>query len=88
MAYERDNVKTVLQNHIGLVRFMKVEGTERLMKCTLKPDLLPPKETDRLQQAGFDPQKPVNEKILSVWDLEKEGWRSFRIDSIMSIQVV
>ena len=30
--------------------------------------------------------KKVNEEVLAVWDLEKEAWRSFRLDSISNVQ--
>jgi len=49
------------------------------MLCTLNPDLLP---------AQIDIEESVQKKtqnpdILAVYDLEKEGWRSFRYDSVI-----
>ena len=51
-------------------------GTERRMTCTLKPDLLPHQENTI---------KPVhwNPDVKAVWDLENQGWRSFRYDSVI-----
>ena len=88
MSYTRDHIFNVLTGHTASVTFTKVDGSKRVMKCTLQTDLLPAKETDRLQHAGFDPQKPVNEKILPVWDLESKGWRSFRVDSVESVELL
>jgi len=56
--------------------FTKKDGTERTMKCTLMEEYLP-------ETVGSD--KPKNDEVLAVYDLEKEGWRSFRWDSIKEV---
>jgi len=81
----RDNIFILLKDNTAVVTFTKVTGEERIMRCTLREDIIPSVEEDGLQQAGFTPNKPVNEKALPVWDIENNGWRSFRIDSIKSI---
>ena len=58
------------------VVFTKKDGTERTMKCTLMEKFLP--ET-------VDPDRPRNDETLAVYDLEKEGWRSFRWDSVKQV---
>ena len=59
--------------------FTKSDGTEREMKCTLKEEFIQQyeKKTDRVRKE--------NEDVLSVWDLDNNGWRSFRVDSIKHI---
>lgn len=66
----------------GQVRlsFKKKDGETREMLCTLKDELLPKKEAN-----GKEYKK--NPDVLAVWDCEKEGWRSFRYDSIISWDV-
>ena len=61
------------------ITFEKKDGSERKMLATLKSGVIPAyeKKTDR--------EKKVNESVLSVFDLEKEEWRSFRLDSIREI---
>lgn len=81
----RDEIFTLLKNCTAVITFTKVTGEERVMRCTLKEDLIPEEKDDPIQQAGFTPRRPVNEHVLPVWDLEANGWRSFRIDSIKSI---
>lgn len=81
----RDDIFILLKNNTAVVTFTKVTGEERIMRCTLKEDIIPSVEEDGLQQAGFTPHKPVNEKVLPVWDIDNNGWRSFRIDSIKSV---
>jgi len=58
------------------VIFTKKDGTERTMKCTLMEKFLP-------ETVGSD--RPKNDETLAVYDLEKEGWRSFRWDSIKEV---
>jgi hypothetical protein len=62
------------------VTFTKKDGTERVMKCTLREDIITPheKKTDRV--------KAHNDETLAVWDLDKKEWRSFRYDSIKEVQ--
>ena len=73
----------LLTNFVSVV-FTKKDGTERTMICTLKPDALPP-QIDI--EESIQKRKP-NENIISVYDMEKADWRSFRIDSIISWRVV
>ena len=56
--------------------FTKKDGTERTMKCTLQEDYLP-------ETVGSE--KAKNDEVLAVYDLEKEGWRSFRWDSVKEV---
>jgi len=63
------------------VTFTKASGEERVMKCTLRESALPPKLED---EKPSNPRK-LNEKVLSVWDLEAGGWRSFRIENIKKV---
>jgi len=75
----KSNIMNMLNTGIVNVKFTKTDGTERDMKCTLMSEIVKPheKKTDR--------EKKVNEDVISVWDIDKEGWRSFRYDSIISI---
>ena len=80
----QDNYPTLyMALHEGKVRlsFKKKDGEVREMLCTLREDILPKKESE------FKERKK-NPDIFSVWDCEKEGWRSFRTDSIISWEVV
>lgn len=62
------------------VTFTKKDGTLRTMKCTLKEELMLPyeKKTDKI--------KEVSTEVLPVYDLDKESWRSFRLDSITQVE--
>ena len=59
--------------------FTKKDGTERTMKCTLQEDYLP-------EYGVIEIDKDRCKKdSLAVFDIEKEGWRSFRWDSIKQV---
>ena len=73
-------VKNVLQKGVAQITFTKVDGTERLMKCTLKEDIIPTPPADVASKSTVKRHEAQN--VISVWDVEKEGWRSFRWDSI------
>ena len=70
-----------LNNNIVTVKFLKKDGSEREMKCTLQESYITPyeKKTDR--------ERVISDTNISVWDVENQGWRSFRYDSIISINV-
>lgn len=82
MDNDTKQIKDLLHTGPCMVQFTKVDGTKRTMKCTLAESLIPPptgaKKTERT--------KPVNEDVLAVWDLEKFGWRSFRLDTLLEIE--
>lgn len=69
--------------HIGpaKVTFIKNDGTEREMHCTLEEKVVVPhvKTTDRV--------KENNEEVCPVWDIDKRAWRSFRYDSVIKVLI-
>lgn len=82
-----DELKSVLQEKVCIVDFTKMNGENRLMKCTLMEDQLPPAPVSD-GDGTFTPAAtttPVNEQVLAVWDLQNNGWRSFRVDRVNSI---
>lgn len=84
--YDKYELKEVIQNNVVTVTFEKVDGTERTMKCTLIPEYLPNKVDDNKQLLTESVRKE-NPSNLSVWDVESNSWRSFRYDSVKSVQL-
>lgn len=78
-SWRNDYLKNALHNGVVEVLFLKKDNTERRLVCTLKADLLPA-QTD-LEEAVQ--KKTPNPDVLAVWDIENNGWRSFRWDSII-----
>lgn len=62
------------------VIFKKTNGEERDMRCTLKEEIVP---VSKVEATATKPH-PVNDNVIPVWDLKAEGWRSFRVDSVIS----
>jgi len=81
MILTRNEIIEALQNANCTVKFTKVNGEVREMPCTLREDIVPKYEhkTER-------PKQP-NESVLSVWCLDKQAWRSFRVDSVQEVRI-
>ena len=61
---------------IVTVVFTKIgTGETRVMPCTLKEDLIPAKAIIK----DMDP----NSDNLVVWSLDKDAWRSFRVNTVI-----
>jgi len=73
-----NHIKHMLQEgQVINVEFTKKNGETRKMKCTTNPKLIP----ESLQPTG-DNSNYQSEAIFRVYDVEAEGWRSFRTDSV------
>jgi hypothetical protein len=83
-SWQNEYLKGVLQTGIANVTFVKKDGTQRNLLCTLLPSELPA-QTD-LEEAVQ--KKTPNPEVLAVWDLENKGWRSFRYDSVLGFSVL
>jgi hypothetical protein len=62
------------------VNFVKKDGSARTMICTLSESKIP---TDFAPKGST---KVQSDEALAVFDVEANGWRSFRYDSITQIQ--
>ena len=71
----------MLQTSQCRVIFTKLNGEERDMLCSLKDDVIPKATKDPITQKKV---RDLNEEVLAVWDVNKEGWRSFRISNVVS----
>ena len=81
---QKEWLRKVLIDSIATITFTKVNGDQRVMKCTLQEQFLP-SQVD-LEEA-IQKKKP-NEETMSVWDLEARAWRSFRIENLISVEVI
>lgn len=77
------NREAILKSlNLGVVQvtFTKKDGTQRVMECTLQEGVVPPaQKDDPLTQKKV---RAINEDVQVVYDVEKQGWRSFRWDSV------
>ena len=78
MSYTKKDIADKLHASNVNVTFTKVNGEMRVMKCTLQENVVPAFESKGV--------KKENDNVLSVWDLDKSAWRSFRVDSVKSVE--
>lgn len=80
--FVRSELQTQLQTEVLEITFTKVNGDKRVMNCTLMEGILPSNTTEN------ETDKKVNETILSVWDIDAKGWRSFRMDAVTQVRQI
>lgn len=77
--FDREWLVNLLNTGTWTVKFTKKDGTERKMLCTLQENAIP--EEKKSKNTG----KAKNDEVIPVFDIEKQEWRSFRVDSIVSV---
>lgn len=78
--YKWEEYKRLLEGRCASVTFTKLNGEERVMRCTLQEWALPrATKTDPMSQKKV---RELNHEVLSVWDLDAKGWRAFRIRNV------
>ena len=82
----KPDLKNLLEQNVLTVDFTKLDGDKRVMTCTLREDIKPPAtKTDAMSQKKV---REVSDAVVSVWDVNAKGWRSFRYDRINSVEIV
>lgn len=83
----KDWLKGLLHERVVKVTFTKKDGSDRVLTCTLNSGLIPQKVTESEAVEG-KPERVKSVESLAVYDVENQGWRSFRWDSIKSVDFV
>ena len=73
-------IQGLLRSEVVTITFDKRDGTSRELHCTLIETKIP--EDKRPKGAG----KAQSDEALAVFDVENQGWRSFRYDSVRRIE--
>tara|TARA_B110000977_G_scaffold120204_1_gene154777 strand:+ start:1993 stop:2340 length:348 start_codon:yes stop_codon:yes gene_type:complete len=82
----RDELMETLRKEVLEVTFLKLNGDERKMPCTLITSFLPPaKKDDAITQKKV---REVSDKVCAVWAVEAKGFRSFRYDRVTKVEVI
>ena len=86
-AIIRDWVRSLLQKQPVTVTFVKADGTDREMLCTLNPEHLPPMPMpiDGIVKESKKSRKEPDPHSIRVFDLDKKEWRSFRFDRLKKV---
>jgi hypothetical protein len=79
----RNEMLDMLRTSICTVSFTKVNGETRDMKCTLIENFIPEKQrpSGNLQNIQY------SEEVIRVFDVDKQEWRSFKVNLVNSIQI-
>jgi hypothetical protein len=77
----KDWIKGLLKDGVVEITFTKTDGTERVMKCTLKDEII----SEHWIPKNTESQRKFSDDALPVFDVEAKGWRSFRFDSIKGV---
>jgi|TARA_B110000261_G_scaffold149143_1_gene175556 hypothetical protein len=78
-----EDMLTPLQEGLCEVVFNKVDGSERIMTCTLVGDYIP----DDQKPKGAS-TKPKSTETLAVFDINAVGWRSFRLENVTNFKTI
>ena len=76
---EKAKLLEALQKGQVTVTFKKIDtGELRIMPCTLNEDIL--KENGVTSTINYSPN---NVEAFPVWSMDKNAWRSFRLDTVV-----
>ena len=78
----KTEITEMLRKQDAKVTFTKKDGTQRVMRCTLRPDALPEMITESTRTST---ERRESDSTIAVWDLDLGAWRSFRLDSLVEI---
>lgn len=82
----REDLKNLLKQNVVKVDFLKLNGDRRVMTCTLREDMKPrATKDDTMSQTAV---REISDLVISVWDVNAKGWRSFRYDRVSNVDIV
>ena len=84
MIVEYHELRGLLQNNLLKILFVKKDGTEREMYCTLMPETIKHTLSSDKEKTNTQTQN----RVLAVYDTKVQGWRSMIVENIISYSVV
>lgn len=83
MEIKKEELLELLTNGEVSVTFTKADGTDRVMRCTKWMELIPTENHPKTESTGVNTSDNI-----TVFDLEKGGWRSFNITKVKEYSVI
>ena len=83
---DREDIVDRLKQGLLEVTFNKVNGDERVMTCTLQEGVIP--AASKKDPLSLKKVREVNPEVVSVWDTNATGWRSFRVANVTNVNEV
>jgi hypothetical protein len=81
LSMDRNEMINELRERECRVIFKKANGEERNKVCTLHEDSIPSSAADNNTE---EKSKGYSDTVIRVIDVNKNEWRSFRVDSVIS----
>ena len=78
--FDKATVTTMLSTGAHQICFYKTDGSVRDMTCTKDLDLIP--EVDHPSGTG---KRSSSDTTVTVYDMEANGWRSFVLENLITI---
>lgn len=75
-------INEALKQRIVRIDFTKVDGSNRIMNATLNQQMI--EELSTPSEKKTDRTKTTPEGVLAVFDVDNKGWRSMRVENIIS----
>lgn len=75
MEYNMQDIVETLKTQVVEITFNKLDGTERVMNCTLQENVVP----------ATTGKSRATDKNLVVFDVDKQGWRTIVADRITKV---
>jgi hypothetical protein len=77
----RDGLVQRMKSGIVEIEFTKKDGSTRVMRATLNEAFIPKNE----REGGSG--RTQNANLMSVYDVDADGWRSFNVSSLIDVRV-
>ena len=88
----KDEILEVVRKNVATITFTKVNGDVRILKGTLIESYLPVREIDpddvEIETIVEKQERKTNDNVVVVFDVENDGYRSFRVDSVTSVEII
>lgn len=83
--FDYDKIIDQLKSSVLEVTFNKVDGEQRVMPCTLQTNYMPELSESKVNQVE---QFSVNKSVIRAFAIDKQAWRSFRVENVTKIEVL
>lgn len=80
-ADERNRYLRQLLKEDHEITFTKLDGSVRVMPCTLRDDAMPQRAVNEHHQT-----RAYKPETLSVWCLDKAEWRAFKVMNVTDVR--
>ena len=78
VGYNKDTLLSMLHCRVVEMKYRKADEEVRILRGTLKEDLVP-------KQVKAEDEESPSPNLVTLWDIDAQGWRSIRTDRIMDV---